>query len=108
MTTSASEPRQAALAASVAVTDDELVIALVDGRTLAVPLAWYPRLFHGTPAERTNWQLIGRGVGIHWPVLDEDISIAHALAGVPSGENATSLQKWLAVRRAAANQGNAG
>ena len=108
MTTSASETRQAALAASVSVTEDELVIALVDGRTLAVPLAWYPRLFHGTPAERANWQLIGRGVGVHWPFLDEDISIAHTLAGVPSGETATSLQKWLEVRRAAAQQGNAG
>ncbi len=108
MATSASETRQAAIAESVSVTDDELVIALRDGRTLAVPLAWYPRLIHGTAAERTNWQLIGRGVGIHWPELDEDISVVQVLAGVPSGENAGSLEKWLRARRAAAQQGNAG
>lgn len=108
MGTSASETRQTALAESVSVTDDELVISLLDGRTLAVPLAWYPRLFHGTSAERANWRMIGRGIGIHWPDLDEDISVAHTLAGVPSGENAGSLEKWLEARRAAAQQGNAG
>ena len=107
MATSASETRQAALAESVSVTDDELVIALLDGRTLAVPLAWYPRLYHGTSAERANWRLIGRGIGIHWPDLDEDISVAHALAGAPSGESASSLEKWQVARRTAAQQGKA-
>lgn len=91
-----------ARAASVAVTEDELMIELVDGRRLAVPLAWYPRLLHGTPEERAQWQLIGHGVGIHWPGLDEDISVAHVLAGVPSGESAGSLERWLAARRGAA------
>jgi hypothetical protein len=92
----------------VSVTDDELVIALLDGRTIAVPLAWYPRLLHGTQEERKDWRLIGRGVGIHWPALDEDISVAHVLAGTPSGENAASLQAWFEARARAAQQGNAG
>jgi hypothetical protein len=96
------EAGRRALAAAVSVTDDELVIALVDGRTLAVPLAWYPRLLHGTREERGQWQLIGRGVGIHWPALDEDISVEHVLAGVPSGESAASLQRWFESRRGAA------
>jgi hypothetical protein len=92
----------AALAASVSMTDDELVIELVDGRTLAVPLAWYPRLLHGTPEERQRWELIGRGIGIHWPALDEDISVAHVLGGVPSGESPSSLKRWLESRGGAA------
>lgn len=93
-----SEPREA-LATSVSVTNDELVIQLADGRTVAVPLAWFPRLLHGTPEERDRWQLSGRGSGIHWPGLDEDISVAHVLAGIPSGESAASLERWFAARR---------
>ena len=108
MATSASDIRQTALARSVSVTEDELVMELLDGRTLAIPLAWYPRLLHGTPTERANWQLIGRGVGIHWPDLDEDIAVAHALEGVPSGESADSLRRWMESRGSAAQQGNAG
>lgn len=77
MATSASDTRQIPQAESVSTTDDELVMELLDGRTLSVPLAWYPRLLHGTPAERANWQLIGRGIGIHWPDLEEDITVAH-------------------------------
>jgi len=100
MSTSPSELR-AALAQQVTVTDDALVIDLVDGRTVSVPLAWYPRLVHGTAAERANWRLIGRGEGIHWPDLDEDISVASLLAGRPSGETQRSLGKWLASRGAA-------
>jgi hypothetical protein len=65
---------RAARAQHVAVTDDALVVDLVDGRTVSVPVSWYPRLAHGTPSERANWRLIGRGEGIHWPELDEDIS----------------------------------
>jgi len=99
MAASASDTRQAALAQSVSVTEDELVMVLLDGRTLAIPLAWYPRLLHDTPAERATWQLIGRGVGIHWPDLDEDIAVAHALEGVPSGESAASLRRWMESRR---------
>ena len=88
-----------ARAQDVQVTDDELIVALDDGRTIVVPLAWYPRLLHGTREERANWRLIGGGEGIHWPDLDEDISIEHLLAGVPSGESQRSLQRWLASRK---------
>lgn len=97
MSTSPSELR-AALAQQVKVTDDALIVDLVDGRTVSVPLSWYPRLTHGTPAERSNWRLIGRGEGVHWPDLDEDISVAGLLAGRPSGETQTSLRRWLGSR----------
>jgi hypothetical protein len=86
------------MARSVSVTEDDLVVALSDGRTLSVPLAWYPRLLHGTPEERNNWRMIGAGVGIHWPDLDEDISIAGLIAGRPSGESQRSLNRWLKSR----------
>jgi hypothetical protein len=100
MSTSPSE-LPSALAQQVTVTEDALVVDLVDGRTLSVPLPWYPRLAHGTPAERSNWRLIGRGEGVHWPDLDEDISVASLLVGRPSGETQSSLRKWLESRRAA-------
>jgi hypothetical protein len=87
------------LARSVSVTDDSLVVELSDGRTLSVPLAWYPRLQHGTANERTNCRLIGRGDGIHWPDLDEDISVAGLVAGRPSGESQSSLKRWLKARK---------
>jgi len=102
MDTSINSERREALATSVSVTADELVIQLADGRTVAVPLAWYPRLLHGTPEERGQWQLSGRGLGIHWPHLDEDISVAHVLSGIPSGESAASLQRWFDSRRVSA------
>ena len=102
MVTSTGESQRSPLAASVSVTEDELVIALVDGRTVGVPMAWYPRLLHGTAQERAHWELTGRGVGIHWPALDEDISVEHVLAGVPSGESASSLRRWFESRRGAA------
>jgi hypothetical protein len=86
------------LATAVSVTDDTLTVELTDGRSLSVPLAWYPRLQHGTPRERSNWRLIGRGDGIHWPDLDEDISIAGLVAGRPSGESPQSLERWLKAR----------
>ncbi len=89
---------RAVLAQRVQLTSDSLVVDLSDGRTLTVPLAWYPRLGHGTPAERSNWRLIGRGEGIHWPDLDEDISVAGLVAGQPSGESQSSLKKWLKGR----------
>jgi hypothetical protein len=99
MSTSPSDLR-AAIAQTVTVTEDALVVDLVDGRTVSVPLPWYPRLAHGTPTERANWRLIGRGEGIHWPDLDEDISVAGLLAGRPSGETQSSLRRWLASRPA--------
>jgi len=83
----------------VEVTEEELVVELRDGRTIAVPLAWFPRLLHGTPEERGHWRFIGDGEGIHWPGLDEDIEVAHLLAGIPSQESQQSLQKWLRDRR---------
>ena len=87
------------VAQSVSVTDDHLVVDFSDGRTLTVPLAWYPRLLHGTPEERNNWRLIGRGEGIHWPELDEDISVSGLVAGRRSGETQCSLEKWLKSRQ---------
>jgi hypothetical protein len=89
---------QAVKALDVSVTDDTLTVDLADGRTLSVPLAWYPRLLHGTPEERRNWRLIGGGVGIHWPDLDEDIGIDSLLFGRRSGESQNSLQRWLQSR----------
>jgi hypothetical protein len=82
----------------VAVTEDSLIVDLVDGRTVSVPLAWYPRLLHGRPRERNNWRLIGQGEGIHWPDLDEDISAENILFGQPSGESQRSLSRWLQAR----------
>ena len=71
---------------------------LDDGRRLAVPLAWFPRLLDGTKAERADYELIGEGEGIHWPQLDEDISVEGLLAGRRSAESAGSLAKWMARR----------
>lgn len=85
-------------AESVTVTEDTLSVDLSDGRTIAVPLAWFPRLLHGTAKERNNWRLIGKGHGIHWPELDEDISVEGLLAGKPSGESHASLKRWLDER----------
>ena len=96
-------------AESVRITNDTLSVDLTDGRTISVPLAWFPRLLHGTRDERNNWRLIGRGDGIHWKDLDEDISVEGLLAGRPSGESQTSFKKWLATRagktRSAARRG---
>ena len=80
------------------VTEDTLTVDLIDGRTLSVPLAWFPRLFHASPEERNNWRLIGKGHGIHWEDLDEDISVEGLLAGKPSAESQTSFKKWLQER----------
>ncbi len=88
-----------ARARNVQVTEEELIVELEDGRTIIVPLAWFPRLLHGTPEERANWRLIGNGEGIHWPDLDEDIAVAHLLLGIPSQETQASLQKWLQSRK---------
>ena len=95
---------QAAQAENVRVTDEELIVDLVDGRTVTVPVQWHPRLANGTPAERRNWRLIGRREGIHWPDLDEDIGVEDLLAGRPSGESQTSLHRWLKSRGMLANK----
>lgn len=97
MSTLASE-LQAVKATEARTTDDTLTVDLADGRTLSVPLAWYPRLLHGTPGERRNWRLIGNGAGIHWPDLDEDISVEGLLLARQSGETQRSLQRWLETR----------
>lgn len=84
----------------VTTTEDSLTIDLSDGRTVSVPIGWYPRLLHGTPQERNNWRLIGEGEGIHWPDLDEDINVENLLAGKPSGESQRSFKNWLENRAA--------
>ncbi|MSQ53627.1 MAG: DUF2442 domain-containing protein [Betaproteobacteria bacterium] len=86
------------LAQSVAVTSDTLQVDLSDGRTISVPLAWYPRLAHATTAERKRWRLIAQGRGIHWEHIDEDISVEGLLAGRPSGESQSSFKLWLSCR----------
>lgn len=86
------------LATNVAISEDTLQVDLSDGRTLSVPLVWFPRLMAGSEAERNNWRLIGKGVGIHWEDLDEDISVEGLIAGRPSGESAGSFQRWLQRR----------
>ena len=87
------------VAKHVRVTGDTLVVELADGRSVSVPLKWYPRLAEGRPGERKNWELIGPGIGIHWPQLDEDISIEGLLLGQRSSEGAASLQRWRASRQ---------
>ncbi len=81
------------------ITKDHLSVDLDDGRTITVPLAWYPRLVRGTESERNDWRLIGGGHGIHWEALDEDISVEGLLAGTPSGESERSLEEWMHRRR---------
>jgi hypothetical protein len=88
-----------AFATSTHVSHDTVTVELSDGRTIAAPIAWYPRLAHGTLSERQNLRLIAGGRGIHWPDLDEDISVANLLAGQPSGESQASLKKWLDGRK---------
>lgn len=85
-------------AIAIKITDETLTVELSDGRTISVPLAWFPRLVHATPQERANWQLIGKGQGIHWEDLDEDIHIEGLLAGRRSGESQKSLKRWLESR----------
>jgi hypothetical protein len=86
-------------AVSVTITEDSLAVDLNDGRTIAVPLTWFPRLYHADIEERKSWRLIGKGKGIHWETLDEDISVEGLLAGKPSGESQESFKKWLSNHR---------
>jgi hypothetical protein len=88
------EPR----ARSVAVTEESLTVDLADGRTIIVPLVWYPRLWHGTQEERSHMEIFGDGTYIHWPDLDEDLTVAGLLAGLVSGESPQSLKRWLEGR----------
>ncbi len=86
------------LATKVTVTDEKLIVDLADGRSLIVPLSWYPRLLHGSPDERQNWQLLGDGYAIEWTDLDEHIGIEGLLAGRKSVESQRSFERWLATR----------
>jgi hypothetical protein len=90
-----------AQARHVTVSDSSVTVDLVDGRSITVPLVWYPRLTHGSDSERQNWRLLGAGEGIHWPDLDEDLSVEGLLAGYPSRESQASLDKWLRSRQKA-------
>jgi hypothetical protein len=93
-------------AKDVAVTEATLSVELSDGRIISVPLTWYPRLVHATPSERNNWRIIGKGQGVHWPDLDEDISVEGLIVGKSSGESRTSLAKWLKQRSRPATHSN--
>lgn len=97
MNSSTAETR-IATASLVRVLDEMLTVELSDGRTITVPIAWYPRLSHASQKERDNWRLIGSGQGIHWPELDEDISVENLLKGQPSGESQKSFKHWLQQR----------
>jgi hypothetical protein len=89
-------------ARGVEVTDEYLAVYLADGRSVTVPLVWFPRLLHATASERSNWRLLGEGYAIEWPDLDEHVSIGGLLAGRGSGESAASFGRWLRARQAAA------
>jgi len=91
-------------AIDVHVTEDALIVELSDGRTIAVPLDWYPRLKHATEKEKANWRQIGGGQGIHWEDIDEDVSVEGLLAGKTSGESQSSLKKWLEKRERLTNK----
>jgi hypothetical protein len=85
-------------ALQVTVTEDTLTVDLEDGRSISVPVGWYPRLLSATAEERANWRLIGQGEGIHWPDLDEDVSVENLLTGKSSGESQRSFKRWLEGR----------
>lgn len=100
MSSSTNKPG-AATAVDVSISKDSLVVILNDGRSLSIPLHWFPRLVHGTDEERGDWALMGGGQGIHWARLDEDISVAGLISGIPSLESAESLSKWMEKRKRA-------
>jgi hypothetical protein len=83
----------------VSISDDTLTVDLEDGRTISVPIGWYPRLIHGTPRERSNFHLSSAGYGIHWPDLDEDIGVEGLLLGKRSSESPASIERWLKNRK---------
>jgi uncharacterized protein DUF2442 len=85
-------------ATAVSFKGDNLVVELSDGRVISAPLSWYPRLQRGSPVERKRWRLIGGGEGIHWPELDEDVSVENLVMGKGSGEGKSSLRRWWKAR----------
>ena len=90
---------QEPIAHHVFVSEDSLTVDLVDGRTIIAPLSWYPRLWYGTVEERNHFEIIGNGTILHWPDLDEDVSVEGLILGRPSGESQASLAKWFENRR---------
>ncbi|MCB0089962.1 MAG: DUF2442 domain-containing protein [Caldilineaceae bacterium] len=86
------------VASDIQLTDQKLTVELEDGRSISIPLEWYPRLAHATKDERAHWEFLGDGYAIEWPDLDEHIGIEGLLAGRKSGESEASFQKWLASR----------
>lgn len=88
------------IANQVMISDNNLIVNLADGRSLSVPLNWYPRLMHASPQEQQNWELLGDGYAIAWADLDEHIGIEGLLAGKRSGESLRSLERWLTTRNA--------
>mgnify|MGYP001597693485 CR=1 FL=1 len=98
-TPSAAAPLTLARVVNVMVTDDTLSVDLEDGRTISVPIGWYPRLSHGTPVERANFQISGAGYGVHWPDLDEDIGVEGLLLGKKPAESPASFERWLQRRK---------
>jgi hypothetical protein len=101
---STSAATETPVATDVKVTGDVLVVALRDGRVVSVPLTWYPRLAAATPRERRTWELVGPGIGIHWPLLDEDVSVQALLDGQGSTESVRSLRQWQSTRQRPANK----
>jgi len=83
------EPKAGERVRVVRFTDDAISVDLFDGRTITVPLAWYPRLLHATPEQRENWKIAGAGYGIHWPDIDEDLSTKGLLQGAPAPRKAS-------------------
>jgi hypothetical protein len=90
------------VAVGVITAEETMTVHLADGRSIVIPLAWYPRLMHGSPAQRQHWQLLGNGYAIEWPDLDEHISVEGLLAGRRSGESEQSLARWLTARPSSA------
>jgi len=101
---SSKNPVREARVERVAVTEDSLVVDLIDRRSISAPLVWYPRLLNGTPRERDNWRLIAGGEGIHWPDLDEDVSVEGIILGRASAESQALLKRWLESREAGKKQ----
>ena len=88
---STSDPRPGEKVKNVSFSEDRLIVDLLDGRTISVPLAWYPRLLHATVEQRKNWKLCGGGFGIHWPDVDEDLSTEGLLRGAPAPRSSTAV-----------------
>lgn len=93
------DKRDEVLARDLHFTDESMIVELADGRTITVPLSWYPRLVHATKKERENWETVLDGEGFHWPDLDEDLSVDGFLKGRPSGESKRSFTRWLKAKQ---------